>query len=199
MFSPHKHYDETKRGNFKNLERPGTYLVIAARVVEHGTTPKGNRFTKFGFDVISGPEKGASFVDSIFRNENSYGRLAALMYSMRNHNTWDPSDDDDAERNMLGRAFKCSVKIEIYDGKRFARIKFPEANLSDAEVELCEQAEAEWKFKRESESSNAADFNDDDPGMDDDDFDATPNRGRSGGGGSRRDDDGFDDFDDVPF
>jgi hypothetical protein len=137
---------EQKRRNIRNLEKPGTYMLGISKVQDHGETRNGKPYTNFRFVVLDGPEKGASFFDKVFRNEEAWQRLAALMRAVRNTNRFDPYDDDAMERAFLGRAFMCDVRVERSEtnGKNYARAAFPLTDYS--ENELATMREWEKKF-----------------------------------------------------
>lgn len=188
MFDPgSKEYDS----NFKDLKKPGIYLLGCRKAIKHGETRNGKVYTRFAFVVIDGPEKGASFVDRVFRSKTSYRRLAAICRAMRIAERWNPSDESEVERIMVGRAFKSSV--DINDGG-YAELKFPKTEWTEEELVLMQEWEEVFRRRAKSlEDRLSEDL--EDPGFSDDDLYGSGGGGYGGGGRSR---DEFDD-DDIPF
>jgi len=152
-------------GKFKDLKKPGTYLLGIRDCLKHDTTRNGKTYTRFAFVVIDGPQAGRSFTDRIFRDRSAYKRLSFICKALRITEKFNPSDDAQMDRMFVGRAFKSKVQISE---SGYAELTFPEDEWEGDELATLKAWETSFvRQERKSRDERTADPGFDGPPMDD--------------------------------
>lgn len=159
-------YDtEGGSGKFKDLKKPGTYLLGIRDCIAHDTTKNGKSYTRFAFVVIDGPRAGESFTDRVFRDRSAYKRLAHVCRALRITERFNPGDDDAMDRMFVGRALKSKVKI---NDSGYAELAFPDDEWEGDELATLKAWETSFvRQERKSRDERTVDPGFDAPPMDD--------------------------------
>lgn len=119
-----------------DLDEAGTYLLAFVYFHEMRTSKNGNPYARIKARVLYGhggksndDKSGHVLWESVFVNARAFKRLSAYCKAMGYLEKFNPRDDDQLRRALLGRPFVAKVKIEPgsngYPPK--ARVKWPQA------------------------------------------------------------------------
>lgn len=202
-FDPNQDYGNGGGGGGDLPMERGTYLLAVSYVHEIGSVgAKRKRRARVKLEALARLRKGkdgAIALDqscagdqmwqSIWLSKTAWGILKAYMTAMGYGEVWDPFDDDDVKKALVGRPFRASVEPkkngQYTDLDIVPRYLLPHEKLTGAERKLID----EWVQAFEERSF------DPNNGGDGDFADGDWSPDAYGGSGSS---DGFND-DDIPF
>lgn len=152
-FNPDDHKpDPTKQsGDDKFLERAGDYLLAFTWAGQVGENKNGKLNVRMKAEVIAGPEAGRIVFDSVYLTPASYQRLGALCAAMGQREPFRFTDSE-IRRALLFKPFKCSVKMESYDGQRRGKLGFVKPEVSPEERETMDT----WVLENAEERAASA-------------------------------------------
>jgi len=104
------------------LLEPGEYLLVLSWL-QGRTARGGKRYLRCGFDVISGPASGRSFVATMgvdLLQRGTRGRWQVWMEQCGVRDLVDLDDDSAILRAFRGRPFKARVKVDEPTAERGA-------------------------------------------------------------------------------
>jgi len=131
------------------LETPGVYSVGFSFAKPLTETKNGNPVKRFKAEVIEGPHKGEVFWPEIFFSTGALTRLGALCSAMGARERFDIESDAAIEKALLHKPFRAKIKVDVYDGKRYAKIAFLEMDVTPSQ----RRAMDEWTIAAVGRSS----------------------------------------------
>jgi len=184
-FDPTQH-EGSGGGGGGRLEVAGEYLLTLTKLSREKTN-SGKPYALVRARVITGSQKGRSYMERIYLNDEALWRLAQICKAVGHTSPFELGSDKELGDAILHKPFKARIRVKQEGDKKYAEMDFIFFKVTEVEQELMDAWVAERAAHKEL--GGEEDYDAGAPPHSDDDY-APAGPGR---GASRRKDD------DIPF